>query len=103
MQKSKLLEKYPDLENLFVSVVAEVDIQPIKGELEHYRFFYTKQQIPKDVFVASSSTYLDNATYIGVIVAGIIGFLIFTWVCTKKIFPMLARLKNRLLVEEEAG
>lgn len=76
-----------------------MDVQPIKGEEEHYRFFYAKQQIPKDVFVVNSNAYLENATYIGVIVAGILGFLIFTWVCTKKIFPMLARLKNRLLVE----
>jgi hypothetical protein len=99
MKKLILVSKYPDLENLFVSVVAEVDVQPIKGEEEHYRFFYTKQQIPKDVFAVNSNAYLENATYIGVIVAGIVGFLIFTWVCTKKIFPMLARLKNRLLVE----
>ena len=38
---------------------------------------------------------------IGVIVAGVLAFLVVTWVCTKKVFPMIARLKNRLLIEEE--
>jgi hypothetical protein len=38
---------------------------------------------------------------IGLIIAGIIAFLIFSCICTKKIIPLLARLKNSLLVEEE--
>lgn len=45
-----------------------------------------------------STGYIDKVMQIGVIVAGVIAFLIVTCVCTKKIFPLLARLKNRLLV-----
>jgi hypothetical protein len=35
---------------------------------------------------------------IGLIIIAIIAFLIFSYVFTKKIVPLLARLKNRMLV-----
>ena len=38
---------------------------------------------------------------IGVIASAVVAFLIFTCVCTKRIIPLLGRLKNILLVEEE--
>jgi hypothetical protein len=34
-------------------------------------------------------------------VASVLAFLIFTFVFTRKVIPMLARLKNRMLVEEK--
>lgn len=45
-----------------------------------------------------NSTVADKAMSIGVIVARVLAFLIVTWVCTKKVFPMIARIKNRLLI-----
>lgn len=89
-----------------ISVPARADkdsrySSPSADEHEHYRFIYSRQQIPLESFKQNEIESIPYS-YLALIVVSIVGILIlFTYIFTRKIVPLIARLKNSNLVEEE--
>jgi hypothetical protein len=106
------LEKiYPGSENIYFNIVAVLTLNvqandsqaklPSSDEHEHYRFIYNRQQIP---LASYQQNQIESIPYhfliLLVISIGAI-LVLFTYLFTRKIVPLLARLKNSNLVEEE--
>jgi hypothetical protein len=100
-------------EYIYVSLVAKLVLElspkvsknpqfltPIADEHEHYRFIYARQQMPLESY---RPTQIETIPYhfLALIVLSVIGILLLvTYLFTRKIAPMIARLRSSNLVEE---
>ena len=100
MQKNKLMEKYAKAENLFFNIVADLTLKTPDESLESYRFIYKSQELPAEVFTPSQLEKYDLTIVIVVLVLFIFALLTCAWIFSKVIVPLIGRLRNRLLVEE---
>ena len=108
MQKEELGALYPGSENIYFTIVCKlnVEVPPIKGVLasdlhEHYRFVYSRQQVPIATYQPTQIETIPYLYLILLLVSLALVFLLCTYLFTKKIVPIIARLRNSNLVEEE--
>lgn len=94
------MEKYKEAENLYFSIVADLTIKTPGETLEEYRFIYKSQELPAEVFLPNQLEKYDITTLIIALVLFILAILILTWVFAKVIVPLIGRLRNSVLVEE---
>lgn len=94
------MDKYKKAENLFFNIVADLSIKTPDSTNEEYRFIYQVQELPAEVFVPSQLEVYDLTTLIVALILFIAAIVIFSWAFAKIIVPMIARLRNRLLVED---
>lgn len=81
-------------------MVADLTLLTPEGRSEEYRFIYKEQEVPAALFMPNTIESFNMDSMIVFLVVLIIAMVIFTWACTKVIVPMIARLRNSLLVEE---
>ena len=103
MQKNNIMEKYENATNLFAVIVADLTLETPDKKSESYRFVYNDQQIPSDVFTPSTLERGKLFLILLILVALILLLFVLACLCTKVFVPMIARLKNRMLVEENGG
>lgn len=102
---------YSGSENIYFNVVAKLSLAVpasqtatkfgSSDEHEHYRFIYNRQQIP---LASYQQNQIESIPYHYLIVLFLsIGaiLVLFTYLFTRKIVPLLARLRTSNLVEEE--
>lgn len=94
------MEKYEKAENLFFNVVADLTLKTPDASLESYRFIYKSQELPAEVFTPSQLEKYDLTLLVVVLVLFIFALITCAWLFSKIIVPMIGRLRNRLLVEE---
>lgn len=74
---------------------------PSSDEHEHYRFIYNRQQMPLESYRQSQIESIPYHFIVVIVMSAAVLLLLFTYLCTRKIIPMLARLKNSNLVEDQ--
>ncbi len=95
------MEKYRTAENLFFNIVANLHLKTPTDIEEEYRFVYQSQELPAEVFTPSQLEAYDFTTLIVALVLFIAAIITFAWIFVKVIVPMVGRLRNRMLVEED--
>jgi hypothetical protein len=74
---------------------------PSSDEHEHYRFIYNRQQMPLESYKQSQIESIPYHLIIVIVLSAIVLLLLATYLFTSKIIPLLARLKNSNLVEDQ--
>ena len=92
--------KYHNVTNLFAVIVADLTLETPDKQLQSYRFVYNDQEIPVDVFTPTTFERANLVLIIAIIVGLIVLLMVFAYLCVNTFVPMIARLKNRRLVED---
>jgi hypothetical protein len=114
IQKDFLQNRFNGSDNIYFTIVAKLVLalspkvdhdtryQPsIADQHEHYRFIYSRQQMPLEAYKPSQIESIPYG-FLAIIVASIILILLLvTYLFTRKIAPWIARLKNNNLVEDQ--
>ncbi len=74
---------------------------PSSDEHEHYRFIYNRQQMPLESYKQSQIESIPYHLIIVIVLSAAVLLLLFSYLCTRKIIALLARLKNSNLVEDQ--
>jgi hypothetical protein len=70
-------------------------------EHEHYKFIYPRQQLPLETYQQDQIESIPYHYLVLLLAATAAILILCTYLFTRKIVPLLARLKNSNLVEEE--
>ena len=100
IQKNAIMEKYKDAKNLFIVIVADLTLETPGKQKEYYRFVYNQQEIPADLFIPSKIEQFNLAVIIVILVLILLVLFVLACLCKTVFVPLLGRLKNRMLVEE---
>lgn len=72
----------------------------ISDEHEHYKFIYNRQQMPLETYKPSQIEEIPYHWLFMIVGSIVLVLLLATWLFTRKIAPMIARLRSSNLVEE---
>lgn len=102
---------YPGSENIYFNVVVRLGLiipgkvdkdskfsTSASDEHEHYRFIYHRQQIPKELYEQNQIESIPYHYLILLILSIGAVLVLFTYLFTRKIVPLVARLRNSNLV-----
>ena len=101
---------YAGSENIYFNVVAKLSLVVPAGETsrfassdehEHYRFIYNRQQIPLATYQQNQLESIPYHFLILLVLSIAAVLLLFTYLFTRKIVPLLARLRSSNLLEKE--